>query len=107
MKHSIVIHNKGIQHFSLWDGEIGVTVFRHAGLHGFYDAALIVRSPDSPMETYQYNVGYENEDANRGSDDERRQLMDEWIRKQILTLASNSAGDTCEIVPGEKGFLFG
>lgn len=108
---TVTILDKRIQHFSLWDGEVGVTVFRHMGLHGFPDAVVVVRRPDDPIALHQYNAAYHRKcnDKNLSVEqqfDYRTRLMDQWIEDKLVELATGVAG-TSTIEPGEEGYLFG
>lgn len=86
------IRQQAVQHFTLWDGEKCATVFMHVGLHGFPDAVIVLREPDGPMQTFQWNKGYELEFSREGTTQERHtqrvQAMKEWVAAQLNMLAA-------------------
>jgi hypothetical protein len=110
------LSNQAIQHFTLWDGEMGVTVIRHLGLHGFTDAVVVVRKPDSPMQVLQYNAGYYRAGQRGMTMDERIKCADDWVVVTLQQLSTRTrydevqhkdvpCGEYCEIVAGDN-FLF-
>ena len=103
MKHAYPIQfkaltNKRIQHFTLWDGEVIVTVQQSIGAYGFCSAVVITERCDGPLETRTYS-GYDGSIAREN----RIAQMQHWIATQLNDLATGThfnIGAHCEIVEG-------
>ena len=44
------LHCSDESHYTLWDGEVFVTVHQNLGAHGFYSAAMVIERCDAPIE---------------------------------------------------------
>lgn len=67
--------------FSLWEGEMLVTVMADMGAHGFVDALMIIQRCDDPFEVRQYNANYENHFRDPAG-------VEAWVDAQLTKLAT-------------------
>ncbi len=96
MQHPITaadVSTQRVAYYSLWDGEMRVTVTQDIGAHGFFSAAMVVERCDSPMECYMYD-GYDRELRSIRSGGKGTVVayatMREWVASKLNTLATGT-----------------
>ena len=94
-----------VSHYTLWEGEVLVTVTQHLGAYGFYSAAMVVERMDSPIECMLYE-GYSGDTPKHLG----KLVMRNWIAAKLNMLATgthSATGDYSEIVKGSDAAIIG
>jgi len=78
-----------IAEYSLWDGQVHVTVTQHTGARGFFSAAMLVEYTDKAMECYMYE-GYKRELSALLENGVGMLTMLEWVSSKLNILATGT-----------------
>jgi len=99
------VSRQRVAHYTIWHGEVLVTVTQHLGAYGFYSAAMVVERMDGPIECMLYE-GYSGDTPKHLGE----LVMRNWVASKLNQLATgthNAVGDYSEIVRGADTAIIG